>query len=289
MILSRPNGMMLIAALGMISVLALPVPADPDEIDVSTAPTAPLTINMIVHARSDPSQEADSMGKQMFNSGQPPPLGPVEPPTSASGPPVNPLYRQQRASVNSVQPSSSQQRAMENSGVRCPIPPPGGRKFKRKPGTNDLNIPQKISRIELSPLYRHDTELQHYLKINLFDTLTDAFEKKQTVTRNKVLMPLLNGYLILAEAEREVKDEIKRIQELEIYDQCKEVYGPLIERIEKKRLEPNDMINFGLADPNRHGYEGHSILGGILKSDQPFSSSYLIARLYEEVHPLPHQ
>ncbi|KAJ3758947.1 hypothetical protein EV360DRAFT_69902 [Lentinula raphanica] len=263
MILSRPNGMMLIAALGMISVLALPVPADPDEIDVSTVPTASSTINMIVHARSDPSQ-ADSMGKQMFNSGQPLPLGPVEPPTSASGPPVNPLYRQQRASVNSVQPSSSQQRAMENSGVRCPIPPPGGRKFKRKPGTNDLNIPQKISRIELSPLYRHDTELQHYLKITLFDTLTDAFEKKQTVTRNKVLMPLLNGYLILAEAEREVKDEIKRIQELEIYDQCKEVYGPLIERIEKKRLEPNDMINFGLADPNRHG-------------------------LYEEVHPLPHQ
>ncbi|KAJ3841298.1 hypothetical protein EV361DRAFT_871917 [Lentinula raphanica] len=252
MIFSRPNRMMLIAALGMISVLALPVP---DEIDVSTAPSAS-SINMIVHARSDPSQ-VDSMSKRMVNSGQPPPLEPVEPQTSASGAPAHPMYRQQGAPGNSVQPAS------------CPLPPPGGRQFRRKPQIHkkDRTIADKISGIKQSHFYELDEDLQRYLETNLFSQLPSS-GKRRNISQVKAqkIMPLLNAYAGLALEENQVKDEIERIRELlKIYPQCQDVYGPLIGRFEKKHLESNDMINIGLADPNHYG------------------SFYLDAYFYEEI------
>ncbi|KAJ3713625.1 hypothetical protein C8R42DRAFT_646890 [Lentinula raphanica] len=243
MIFSRPNRMMLIAALGMISVLAFPVP---DEIDVSTAPSAS-SINMIVHARSDPSQ-ADSMSKRMFNSGQPPPLEPVEPQTSASGAPAHPMYRQQGAPGNSAQPAS------------CPLPPPAQADGNSGADLNqkvDRNIVDKISWIKQSHFYELDEDLQRYLQTNLFSQLPSSGKRRDiSQVKAQKLMPLLNAYAGLACEENEVEDEIERIRDfLNIYPQCQDVYGPLIGRFEKKHLVPDDMINIGLADPNHYGYE----------------------------------
>ncbi|KAJ3753551.1 hypothetical protein EV360DRAFT_74428 [Lentinula raphanica] len=223
MILLRPKTtMMLFAALGMLPVFALPVPDDIDqsvqggtqgETSNSTPvdPTSPME-------RGSPVQILEDL---QLGPGAPnlrPPVGPVLLPHAACPPDFPSSYKQVEYERN----------------TNIPVNP-----------NAEPTISEKIDRLMNSKLWNHiDSEIRQQL------------DKPGKVRRHVHRTKLLNGYLILAYHKNDVDAQIRWIQQTNFYrfnDSAASYYEKLINRVwfARSRLEPNDMIALGLADPSQ--------------------------------------
>ncbi|KAJ3713616.1 hypothetical protein C8R42DRAFT_713163 [Lentinula raphanica] len=247
MVFSCSKSLMLFTALGTVSVLALPVP---DAIDINV-PTVLSTATL--HVRSEASQEK-SLSKRMdhgyhryleeheeheehegHGTGESY-YQTYEPPTSASGP------------ISKLPPYVAPTIGIPR-GLNCPLPPPGGRKFRRRAKAKDRSVQTMMNFVKNSHVYHSNLA---FIDTNLFGPLEHSMRENLDISPE--LIQLLNAYYILVQAGRQVNDELARIEKLlEENPTCSSVYAPWMDRIRKKCMAPWDMIYLGLADPENNG------------------------------------
>ncbi|KAJ3719478.1 hypothetical protein C8R42DRAFT_122194 [Lentinula raphanica] len=230
MILLRPKTtMILFAALGMLPVFALPVPDDIDqsgqarEDQGETSNSKPVDQTSPMERGSPVQISADLQ----LGPGAPnlrPPGGPVLLPHAACPPDFPSSYKQVE--------------------------------YERNTNIPEPTISEKIDRLMNSKLWNHiDSEIRQQL------------DKPGRVRRHVHRTKLLNGYLILAYHKNDVDAQIRWIQQTNFYrfnDSAASYYAKLINRVwfARSRLEPNDMIALGLADPSQAFSIGTFYLSG---------------------------
>ncbi|KAJ3968461.1 hypothetical protein EV361DRAFT_952323 [Lentinula raphanica] len=281
----------ILAAAGLFSVLALPVP------DASTMSTVPdlntnLASQMItISKRMDNRPPLPVLEPPVFLKGPERLLdlqGPAQPPAFAKGPSERPLGLQGPVHAGEAAPpppgvtaennvlSSPQeahaehQRPADSHSLFAEVLPPGvypphlgrqgGRQFERIQGYVE---PSDTNRIILgSSLYDHRNQR------NLFNLLSNLMLKFKPSTRARPSEEdtfLYNGYLILAEKPKEVKAQIAWIMETKEYSQDShlkiwfdEVFARIhglhdVRTYKYRTLGSRDMVYIGLADPHNRG------------------------------------
>ncbi|KAJ3712641.1 hypothetical protein C8R42DRAFT_647445 [Lentinula raphanica] len=242
-------------AIGMISVLALPVPDDSDII-VSTSPSA-----SDVYAQASPQVIGSEilMSKRMDNSqrASTPPI-PLEPPILAPARIQRPPFEQFAPDIYMVPaplqaPVSYPAKSFQewNQELSHFLFNPNGIKYEyiRIEGPEPETLRQKLNSIIQSELYQQDS--------SLYGILLNLFNEVNIRDPDPSRLKLFNAYHILFVWKRQVDIRIKMIQESAIYSlRYKEDYEQIFTRIKDARsLEAWDMINIYLADDCHNGYE----------------------------------
>ncbi|KAJ3774056.1 hypothetical protein FB446DRAFT_502107 [Lentinula raphanica] len=217
MILSKT--IMLFAAARMISVLALPVPKEksPSNISIQAPVSRAIHEDFLLSKRMDRNRPM-----------------PLEPPTSSIG--------AHNGALNLRPPLG--QKHPDISSVNI-----GGRRYELQKvyQGREPSVDEKIAVIKRSDFYLDDAQSE------LRDFLDRLFEDVQKENPKPEDTKLLNGYDILARAERQVNAQCDYKQGNPELGQDKSKVDAAIARIKRKNLEPDDMILIGLADPRNDG------------------------------------